>query len=233
MKVFTSTFSKQALTRAGAVLLAFTMLVSCKKDDPYDFDGTYYAQVNFINASSDAGSASLFIDDVQRTPNAVAYGNASGYNKCYAGQQTATVQAGNNQTVVATSSVQLDANTNYTIFLAGQSGALSLIQVTDDMTAPSTGNAKVRFVNASSNASGASLTFGSTIIASNVNYTSGSAYSEIKAGSYAAVLVSGSTKVTNTAITLESGKIYTLYAKGVAGNTSSANALTIGIFQNK
>jgi hypothetical protein len=229
MKVSTITI-KHALRYAAFCMLSVVLLSSCKKDNPYDFKDTIAANVNFINASPDAGTTGLYIENILRTPNLVGYGDASGYNKTFLGEQDIAAKTAAENTLVS-STGQFDANANYTVFLVGQSTALGLVMVNDDLTAPSSGKAKIRFVNASPSASSASLlTSASTGLFSNVAYRAFSNYMEVTPGTYPFLVMSGNNRSAASGVTLEAGKIYTIYAKGVIGNGTTPFA--VGVFIN-
>jgi hypothetical protein len=227
---------KQTLRFAFTGLLAISLFSSCKKDDPYDFEDTIAADVNFINTSPDAPAAQLYIEDILRTPNSVAYGQASGYNKTFLGDQDVVIKSASGEATLSSSHVQFDAYGSYTFFLVGQNSSLGLIAVTDDLTAPAAGKAKIRFVNASPNATSVSLAIGGSIIAANQSFRAVSPSVEIAAGTYSVVLsnVAGGTTTTNTTAntSFQAGKIYTVYAKGLVGS-ANASAFTTGIFVNK
>jgi len=205
-------------------LLSLTMFSSCKKDDNDDLYGNASAEVNLINASPDAASAQLYVADVLRTPTAISYGQESGYNKTYAGDQNVVIKSANGQ-ALSSSQTQLDAMGKYSFFLVGQNNKLDMITVTDDQTAPASGKAKIRFVNASPNSTSVTLAVGNTVIASNQDFRSVSSSTEITAGVYTLTLTNATnnttTVVTTPNTTWESGKIYTVYAKGLVGNTST------------
>lgn len=213
-------------------LLGLTLLSSCSKDDPYDVDDSTAAQVNLINASPDGPSAQLYVDDVLRTPSGVTYGQASGYYKTFVGDQDVLIKSTSGEATLATSRVQLDAIGNYSIFLVGQNSSLGILAVTDDLVAPASGKAKIRYVNASPNASAASLNAGSTILVTPLNFRGISASTEVTAGSYVLSIVTGTSRSATINANLESGKIYTVYAKGLVGGTGAA-AFGVGLFTNK
>jgi hypothetical protein len=231
MKKTTLNF-KQALRYAMVLMGCVALLSACKKEDQYDFDNSVPAYVNFVNASPDAGSAQLYVQDIVRTPSAISYGNASGYFKTYLGSQDVAVKAPNGTTTLISTTGQFDANANYTYFLVGQNSSLGLVAVTDDLIAPASGKAKIRFVNAAPNASAANLNLGSTTVVSNIAFRGVSPSVEVNAGSYI-LSVSSSPFLSSTLnTTLESGKVYTIYAKGLVGTTGNS-AFSIGIFTNK
>jgi len=227
---------KQTLRFAFTGLLAISLFSSCKKNDPYDFEDTIGAEVNLINASPDAPAAQLYVEDVLRTPTSVTFGQASGYFKTLLGDQDVIIKSASGDATLSSSHVQIDALNNYTFFLVGQNSSLGMITVTDDVTAPAAGKVKIRFVNASPNAASASLVVGGNVIASNQNFRSVSPSVEVTAGTYAVVLtnVAGGTTTANTTANtvFQSGKIYTVYAKGLVGSNGTTG-FTAGIFNNK
>ncbi|WP_345954939.1 DUF4397 domain-containing protein [Mucilaginibacter sp. PAMB04168] len=223
---------KQTLRYAFVGLLGLSLLSSCKKDDPYDFKDTITADVNLINASPDATAARLYVDDVLRTPNGVNYGDASGYNKSFLGDQDVEIRSVSGEAVLASTHGQFDAYASYTYFLVGQNSSLGLVIVTDDLAAPSAGKAKIRFVNAAPNASNATLNNGSTVLVGPQNFRGIAPSTEVAAGSYTLTVASGLVRSATTTVNLESGKIYTVYAKGLIG-TAGASAFGVGVFVNK
>ena len=231
MKKVTITF-KQTLRYAFFGLIGLTLLSSCKKDDPYNFEDTIGAEVNLINASPDAGSSRLYVDNILRTPTGVNYGDASGYFKTFLGDQDVDVRSTSGETVLSSSHTQFDANERYTFMLVGQNCSLGLISFADDVVAPAAGKAKIRFVNAAPNAAGASLTSAVATITGPQNFRGVAPSTEVTAGAYALSVVSGNSRSNTTNVTLESGKIYTIYAKGLVGG-SSTSAFGVGIYTNK
>ncbi len=231
MKKITLNF-KQALRYATVLMGCVVLLSACKKDDQYDFDDAVPAYVNFINTSPDAGNAQLYVQDIVRTPTSVGYGNSSGYYKTYLGSQDVAVKAPDGTTTLTASTGQFDANANYTYFLVGQKGSLGLVAVTDDLAAPASGKAKIRFVNAAINANSANLNLGSTTVASNIAFRGVSSSIEVNAGSYIVSVSSNPFLSSTLNTTFESGKIYTVYAKGLVGTTGNS-AFSVSVFTNK
>ena len=232
MKQFTTAL-KQTVRYAFFGLIGLSLLSSCKKDDPYDFDGSAAAEVNLINASPDASAARLYVDGVLRTPNAVAYGEASGFYKTIVGSQGVEIKSATGEAQLATSTQQFDAFYAYTFFLVGQNSSLGLLTITDNLnTPPATGKARIRFVNATPNAATAALTAGSTTLVTAQSFRGVSEPTEVNAGTYALSIVTASNRSAIVSANLESGKIYTIYSKGLVGGSNNA-AFTVGVYTNK
>jgi hypothetical protein len=205
------------------ILMSFILVTSCSKHDDYDFTATVTAKVQLVNTSTDAGPSKLYISDVLRTTSAVSYGNASGYNLTYTGQTDASVQSSAG-TVLATTNTSLDANGTYTFFLTGTTGSYSLIALSDNTAAASSGKAKVRFVQASQSLSSANLSGNGVALFTAQGYKGASSYSEVTAGTYVFTVTnasSGSILATSTSIALQAGQSYTVYTSGISGTTGT------------
>jgi len=229
MKKHFNTLTRKAFVGSLFALAATVLISSCKKDNGYEFDGAVTAKVQLVNANPDAGPAQLFIQGVLRTPNTVSYSNASGYNDSYTGQQDISIQSPSG-TVLASGSAQIDPTSYYSFILAGNSSSASVIAVKDDQTAPASGMARVRFVQASADAPASNVTANGTGIFTALSYKGVSAYTELAAGSYIFRLINASTSTvlaTGSSITLAAGKIYTIYSKGsISGSGSSALSIS-------
>jgi Domain of unknown function (DUF4397) len=221
------------------------------------------SKVLFINASADAPALNFFLNNTPAGTN-VALGGNTAYNVTTVGSlqlkgkaATGTIggsigsgdllfRAGatNNNNFAAASGI------NYSVFVtdtinrakpttlgATDPGGLRFLSVTDNLSAPASGNAHIRFFHLSSNAPavwvsvsdttkaivsfanrayrGIATTATATVPAVNfANFTPilGGTYSvEVRTGS-----ATGPVALKIPALTLTSGKIYTIYAKGLA-----------------
>ncbi|QKJ31701.1 DUF4397 domain-containing protein [Mucilaginibacter mali] len=213
---------------AGAMLTT-----SCKKHDDYDFGATVSANVRLVNTSTDAGPAKLYMSDVLRTTSAVSFGNASGYNLTYTGQVDVAVQSASG-TTLATTNTGIDASGNYTFFLAGTSGNYSVLTSHDDTTAPSSGKAKVRFVQGASGLASASLLANGAAIFTAQGFKAVSDYMEVNAGTVVFATTNagnGTVLASSASTTLQAGKTYIVYTSGVSG-ADGTNALSVKVLAN-
>jgi hypothetical protein len=121
----------------------------------------------------------------------------------------------------------------------------------DNLAAPASGSAKVRFLNFSSHPSSLNawlintdatmkdsvLFTGISYIGSSIENTDSlSSFKTKSAGTYN-VLLNSNTELnlfqdSSVTLTLTSGKIYTLYARGYGNGTSATDNLGLGIIQN-
>ncbi|MDT3403078.1 hypothetical protein QE417_002150 [Mucilaginibacter terrae] len=116
--------------------------------------------------------------------------------------------------------------------MVGQNSSLGILAVADDLAAPTAGKAKIRFVNASPNATGATLNNGTTVLVGTQNFRGVAPSTEVNAGCYSLRAVSGLVPSANLNINLESGKVYTIYAKDLVAGTGTA-AFGVGVFTIK
>jgi len=133
---------------AGTSLLLFaTLITSCSKDD--DIDPTGSANVMAINAS--AGSAAQTFQISGNTlKSGLAFGQASDYIGTNSGQNL-QAEFRNDGSASALASEELDFinGRHYSVFLAGEGQAARIRAFEDNMDAPASGQAKVRFVHLS------------------------------------------------------------------------------------
>lgn len=148
-------------------LLAASLIVAvaaCDDDDPVA--PPQNAQVRIVNASP--GTASL---DVLRGTTVIASNIAfrTGSAACIAvpvGAQTLTFRATGTTTTVATLNTNFTANQNITVALFGTTAGRTAVAFTDVVTAPATGNAAIRFINASATAGDVYVTTPSGMVGS-------------------------------------------------------------------
>lgn len=231
MKQIFNAVPQQKLTCLLFILTGLTLITSCKKNDDYNFESTVTANVRLVNASTDAGPSTLYMSDVLRTQDPVAFGSSSIYYQTYVGQVDATVKTSSG-TALATTNTELNAFGKYTFFLTGKTGSYGVINLQDDTVAASSGKAKVRFVQASSSLTNTiNVLSNGTSLFTALSYKTVSDYNEVSAGTYVfAVTNTGSntTLASSTSVNLQAGKNYTVYTYGDSG-TNGATALGIHI----
>lgn len=191
-----------------------------------------------VNASPDAGSINLYLSGNLKNSTPVTYGNSTGYFATIAGNQTAEIKIAAIATTVASTPVNLTPDANYSIFFYGRSATatLSSIVIQDDLLAPSSGKAKVRFVNTVTNYPNVNLQLNSsTALFSNVAYQAVTSFMEITPGNYPLTVVASSAAAVSVAAVSQnfvSGKIYTIYFRGQIGATADALKLGLGVIVN-
>jgi len=225
----TKRFSILSATLLVASLLVFS---SCDKDD----DKTY-ANVLVAHASPDAPGVDLLIDDVKQNTAALLYPGNTGYLQAESGTRNIKVNVAGTATTVINADLTLEKDKNYSVFAVDSVANISAIAFEDDLTSPASGKAHVRFIHLSPNAPAVDVAVASSgaVVFGDVSFKEGTAFSPLDAGTYNLdVRVAGTSTVALVlpAITLQAGKIYTVFAKGYLGGTG-AQALGAEIIVNK
>lgn len=214
---------------------AFTALTGCDKDD----DEVAKANVMVVHASPNAPAVDVRVNDAVVRSN-LAYPSNTGYLQANAGATNLKVSPAGTTTYVINANVTLDAMKNYSVFALDSVSKIKAAVVMDDLTAPASGKAHVRFFHLSPNAPAVDIAVASGPVLfpnrmfndqTNASYT---AFTPVNAGTYnlQVKLAGTSTVVLDLPnISLASGKIYTVFAKGFVGGTG-AQALGAEIIAN-
>ncbi len=213
-------------------VVALTTLSSCEKEETKT-----YANVLVTHASPDAPGVDLLVDGSKQNSSALGFPANTGYLKVESGSRNIKVNVTGTSTTVINADLNLAADNNYSVFAVDSVSKISAVVLTDDLTAPAAGKAHVRFVHLSPNAPAVDVAVASSgaVVFGNKAFKEYTAFTPLDAGNYNLdVRVAGTSTVALTlpTITLEAGKIYTVFAKGFLGG-SGAQALGAEIIVNK
>jgi hypothetical protein len=229
-------------------VMPVAMLTSCDDDDdnPISPGQDDEAMVMVVHASPDAGAVDLLVDNVVAGAN-LSYPDNTGYLTVEKGDRDIKVNAAGTQTTVINTTFDFEDDTFYTVFAAGtvaedDDADLGLLVLTDDLTAPTTGNAKVRFVHLAPDAPAVDIVnvtdpANEAVLFDAQNYRDATAFASVPAGTYNLEVrtdAGGTTVLPLNDIVLEAGKIYTVFANGfVTPPTGNTNALGAEIIEHK
>jgi hypothetical protein len=142
-----------------------------------------------------------------------------------AGTRNIKVNVSGTSTTVINADLALSKDQNYSVFAIDSVSKISALVLTDDLTAPASGKAHVRFVHLSPNAPAVDVALtGGAVVFGNKAFKDYTAFTPLDAGTYnLEVRVAGTSTVALPlpGITLQAGKIYTVFAKGFLGGTGS------------
>ena len=189
-----------------------------------------------VNLSPDLLPVDLYINfNKVNTSGSFAYPNPSGY---FALTLIDTPFQIRSSTLLASTTnifsidTILKNNVSYTLFITGQlasagtPNAVSYILTRDTSALPTVGRGKIRFINASPGSGGLDITANNTLAFSNQAYKSVSKFIELPAGNYDFKIMPTGVIQTILAdlpgVTVQDGKIYTLYSYGIVGRIDSA-----------
>jgi hypothetical protein len=225
---------KNLLSIAIAALVIFA-LGSCKKKDNTPANN---ARIMFVNACAGTTNVDVKVNSAAvGAASNMAFLKNSGYQNLTAGgSSTLEFFLTNLGTPLTSGSQSLTVNTSYSAFAGGLITGSSFVFTTDDLTAPTSGNAKIRFINLCSDALNETCYIGSIKIDSNVSYKTCTPYHQI------AATASGTTVLFQDPLQapylaqlsgqqFSAGKIYTIMLTGAKTGTG-ASALTLTVINN-
>lgn len=214
-------------------------LLSCGKNDNVIPVGANI-QFQVVNLSPDLLPVNLWVG-FQKRNIPYSYPTPSGYFSLASIDTPIQIRSAL-ATVSTKSYISLDtilkANTKYTLFVTGLRADSSVtgIFTIDTAAAPKAGRGKVRFINASPRSGSLDVTANGTLAFKERTYKTVSKFIEMAPGSYIfKITPSGSPATilsTLPSLTVQDGKLYTLYCHGLVGRVDSA-AFGAGIIANK
>ncbi|MGQ9649514.1 MAG: DUF4397 domain-containing protein [Phycisphaerae bacterium] len=189
------------------------------------------ARLRVVHASPDAPAVDVCANGAVAFSNAV-FADATAYASVPAGTYAVRVVptgAGCDSAGVIDASLPLAKNTDTTVVALNTLSEIEPLVLADDNAAPAAGNAKVRFIHASPDAPTVDITLpDGTALFDDVSFKENAGYLEVGAGTVTLQVrdESGASIILSVGpITLESGKVYTIYAVGFASGSPSLDAL--------
>ncbi|MFZ7088229.1 DUF4397 domain-containing protein [Curtobacterium sp. RRHDQ10] len=160
-----------------------------------------------VQLSNLSGGASVFeLDNVQ-------YGQVSAYKELPAGTYVLSMRATDapNSTPVISTDVTVKAGSPTTVVAYGKNKNLKTAAFTDDLTAPADGQARLRLVQAATNAKTVSVsTTTGTTVAKDAEFGTATQYASVAAGKWA-LSVRGGGQTGSADVDLASGSVSTLF----------------------
>ncbi|MGY4383416.1 hypothetical protein ACVWYN_000435 [Pedobacter sp. UYP24] len=212
-------------------------LGSCMKDD--NFTPQPVAGLSIINASPNTTKFDLYVDNAKASlPVDLSYTTKIDYLNLFPGTRQLSIRKKGEQTVIKAESFTLDATVGYSLFVAGQLENVSLLLLKDDLTLPAVGKARVRFVNLSPDAPALNLAIAGkeTDLFTNKSFKEYSTFETIDAAEKLTFNLknkeTGATEATLADVKIESGKIYTIWVKGLKAATDDTK-IGLAVFQHR
>ncbi|PJJ80170.1 DUF4397 domain-containing protein [Mucilaginibacter auburnensis] len=196
-------------------------------------------QFQIVNLSPDLRPINLYVRFVKRNV-AYSYPTPSGYfgmTSIDTPLQIRSALASVSTANLISIDTILKANTKYTLFVTGLRADSSITGIfTVDTGSNTPGRGKVRFVNASPGAVGLDVKANGTAAFANQEYKKVSKFIEMAPGSYDFVITPTGAPAnilrTLQKVSIQDGKLYTIYAHGIAGRRDSA-AFNAGVLINR
>ncbi|MGN6569204.1 MAG: DUF4397 domain-containing protein [Flavipsychrobacter sp.] len=221
------------MRRVIVAFLSFALLstAACKKKDTTPSNS---ASVMFVNGTAGADNVDATSNGtkVQSASN-LAFLKGSGYQSVTAGSQTIAFQLTSLGTPLKTATANFTAGSHYSVFAGGIITSPTIVVTTDDLTAPPSGNAKIRFINLSNDSLSETANLGTTAFATGITTQSYSSFTNVAAGTY--TIKAGDPANISTVVSatqqVDAGKIYTVVLTGTLSG-SGTSGLTLTVFQN-
>ena len=220
---------------AALVLVSALAHAGCRKDDNSNpLAPTPQARVMAIHASPDAPAVDLLVDGAV-AGSGLAFPNNTAYLSVNAGTRNVKVNVAGTSTTVINANLPVTGGVNYSVFAVDAVASIGALVLTDDLTTPATGKAHVRFVHLSPDAPAVDVAVTSgPVLFADKSFKQYTAFTPVGAGNYnLEVRLAGTSTVVLSlpGITLQAGKIYTVFAKGFVAGTG-AQALGAQIVVN-
>lgn len=224
-------FRKLALVGVAALGLA-----ACSDDNDPIAPVQATAQVRVVHGSPDAPNVDVLVDDATALTN-VAYRGASDFLEVASGTRRIRVRATGTATTVIDANVPLDEDGSYTVIATGLLAGIQPLVIRDTLTAPATGQAKVRVVHAAPAAAlvdvyvtapGADIT-AATPVLTDVPFRGVSNYLSVAAGQYQIRVTTANTTTVaiDATVTLTAGQIRTIVATDAVGGGAPLGAIVL------
>jgi len=184
------------------------------------------ARVRVVHASPDAPAVDVWVNGDVAFSNAPFKGITDYASLDPASYQVQVTPTGASTPVVIDATLDLAADTDYTVVAVGQLANIEPLVLVDNNAAPAAGKAHVRFVHASPDAPAVDIAVkGGPVLFENVAFKGVGDYLPVDAGSYdLEVRLAGTTTVALEVpgVTLDDQTVYTVFAMGLAGDGTLA-----------
>ncbi len=203
-----------------AVVLFSSCLKNSRQEEPQEA-----AALNVVNASPGPLTINFFLDNNLVNGPALGFGQESSYILVKTGNTKFDASTAGTFNSLVTSTLSLNNDKYYSIFISGENTMLSTLLTEDDLTAPASGKAKIRFINLSPDGGTFQLSLkgGNTLFIGQA-YKMVSAFATIDPSAYMLELENPDGTVIHTAnLDVAAGRIYTVWAGGLKNGTENTS----------
>ena len=228
-------FAIKYLSMFLMLVLGITVFTGCSDDEEIVTPPVAKSKVLVTHASPDAPGVDLLVDNAVAGTN-LTFPNSTGYLEVNSGTRNVKVNVTGTSTTALQANLNLAADKNYSVFAVNNVASIEAVVLEDNLTAPASGKAHVRFIHLSPNAPAVDITLtDGTVVFGDYIFKEASAFTPLNAATYnLQVKFAGTSTVVLELpnIALTAGKIYTVFAKGLVGGAGT-QALGAQIIVNK
>ncbi|RVU00206.1 DUF4397 domain-containing protein [Mucilaginibacter limnophilus] len=203
--------------------LIMATLVACQKDDLPPQVSTNTAQLSVINLTTSQLNFFQNGNRLNRTSTIYALG-ATDYFEVFAGEQVFQFKRNGSSDVLFNVNLTLDSLGSYSLFAAGLSPDDMILANDDNITIDTGDVSMIRFVNASPEQGNFDLLLNDTLAFGSRAYKTISDFVPVRSGERILKITrsgTGDTLIRDT-IELTRGRAYTIFSKGLIGQTGDA-----------
>ncbi|MFD1257466.1 DUF4397 domain-containing protein [Mucilaginibacter terrae] len=223
-------------------VLVLPLLTSCGTSDTVTPTNSN-VQLQVLNLSPDSYPIELYMS-TDKINNAYRYSLTPAYfylNKTDIPLQVRSTRSGDSTMIFYTYTGGFLPNTRYSLFFTGlySNNSLKTIVTVDDTTSlPPVGKGgKIRFVNASLRSENVDIWVNGTVAIKNTAFATVSNYITLSPGNYTFRVYPAGTSASSIAelpnVTVQDGRLYTLYSRGIVGKaTTDTAAFGLGVLAN-
>lgn len=209
------------LVLALAVSITAFTFIGCDDEEDLMQPVPSNSSTMVIHGSPDAPGVDILVDNTVAGTN-LTYLQNTPYLTLPSGTRNIKVNVTGTSTTVIEGNINFTKDKSYSIFAVNSVANIEPLVLEDNLAAPASGKAHVRFIHLSPDAPPVDITLADgTVVFGNISFKGFTAFTPLDAGTYnlQVRLAGTSTVVLDLGnITLTSGEIYTTYARGfVAG----------------
>lgn len=219
-----------------AAIAVTTLLGSCMKDDEVRPQQPV-AGLSIIQASPTTENLDVYVDATRAVLD-LPYAKKIDYLNLYPGNRKLSIKKTGSQTDLLAQELTLKDYIGYSLFVIDKLETVKFLFLEDDLAAPATGKAKVRFVNLSPDAPALNLAIAGkeTDLVTNKLFKEYSTFIEIDAAEKVTFNVknkeTGAPETSIADVKVQAGGIYTIWVKGLKSATDDKK-LGVAVFQHK
>lgn len=208
-------------------------LASCSKDK--DYTPAPISGLNVIHASPTAEKLDFFVENTRANNTDFAFGNKMGYLNLYSGLRRLVTTKKNSSTPLLTENFTLEDQKIYSLFIYDKLDVIKYLMIKDEITAPASGKAKIRFVHLSPDAPALNLNIGGkdTDLFTDKSFKGYTEFVDIDPADKVTFNVKnkadGTLAVKIEDVKIEANKVYTVWVKGLKASTDDTK-LAVAVF---
>jgi hypothetical protein len=218
-----ATEMKRIFALSAVLVLSLALVTSAMAADGM-------ARARVVHASPDAPAVDVWVNGSVAFSNA-PYQGITDYAELPPGSYQVQVSpTGATEPIVIDATLDLAADTDYTVVAVGQLASIEPLVLIDNNSAPASGKAHVRFVHASPDAPAVDIAVanGGPILFANIPFKGVGDYLPVDAGTYdleARIAGTDTVALSVPGVALADGTVYTIFAMGLAGGEPALTAV--------